>query len=278
MVKTKTKKLIKTRRFISGLKQGDVFAIAAQTSYFILLSLFPLLVFILTLIGYLPIDEESFYGFLEYYTPKEITDYIHTSVGGLIDTKSSGLLSISIIGTLWSASNGINAITRSLNRVYDVEESRTYIWTKIMSIGLTIGIILVIVIALLLPVFGKLIGEFVFSYIGLSKDFIMLWNILRWVVSTFIFFLVLSILYKSAPNKEIEWKNVLAGALFSTLFLQIVSYVFSYYVSNVGHYSATYGSLGTVIVLMIWLYLSAIIILTGGVVNAYIRNKKVDLF
>lgn len=274
MIETNAKRFNKTRQFLNGIKQADVFATAAQTSYFILLSLFPLIVFLLTLIGYLPISEDNFYDFLVYYTPIEITEYIHTSIAGLVGNKNSGLLSLSIVGTLWSASNGINAITKSLNRAYEVKENRSYLWAKIISLGLTIGIILVVVIALLLPIFGKMIGESIFSFIGLPKGFLGIWNILRWVISTFIFFSVLSFIYILAPNKKVNWKSVLIGALFSTLFLQIVSYIFSFYVSKVGHYSTTYGSLGTVIVLMVWLYLSAIIILTGGVVNVYIRNQR----
>jgi len=262
--------------FIRYIKKADIVATSAQAAYFILLSLFPLLVFLITLIGYLPIDEEGFYDVLVYYTPQEVTDYIHTTVIDLIGTRNGSLLSISIIGTLWSASNGINAIRRSLNHSYDVEESRSYLYTKTISIGLTIGFIFIIIIALILPVFGKLIFQYVASIMELPTGFVWIWNLLRWGLSTFVFFMILTILFKLIPNTRVSFKKVMYGALFSTLCLQIVSYIFSYYVGTIGNYSTTYGSLGTIIALMVWLYLAAMVILIGGVINAFMKELKTN--
>src|SRR5699024_5561838 len=262
--------------FIRYIKKADIVATSAQAAYFILLSLFPLLVFLITLIGYLPIDEEGFYDVLVYYTPQEVTDYIHTTVIDLIGTRNGSLLSISIIGTLWSASNGINAIRRSLNHSYDVEESRSYLYTKTISIGLTIGFIFIIIIALILPVFGKLIFQYVASIMELPTGFVWIWNLLRWGLSTFVFFMILTILFKLIPNTRVSFKKVMYGALFSTLCLQIVSYICSYYVGTIGNYSTTYGSLGTIIALMVWLYLAAMVILIGGVINAFMKELKTN--
>lgn len=257
-------------------KKADIVATSAQAAYFILLSLFPLFVFLITLIGYFPIDEDGFYDVLVYYAPQEVTDYIHTTVVDLIGTRNGSLLSISIIGTLWSASNGINAIRRSLNHSYDVEESRSYLYTKTISIGLTIGFIFIIIIALILPVFGKLIFQYAASIMELPTGFVWIWNLLRWGLSTFVFFMILTILFKLIPNTTVSFKNVMYGALFSTLCLQIVSYIFSYYVGTIGNYSTTYGSLGTIIALMVWLYLAAMVILIGGVINAFMKELKTN--
>lgn len=192
-----------------------------------------------------------------------------------MNQQNGQLLSIGIIGTLWSASNAINAIMRGFNRAYDVEEDRSFIVARLLAIVLTIAMVLVICVAFLLPIFGKMIGVYIFTFLGLSEGFLTVWGTLRWVVSSVVFFIVLMALYKLAPNKRIYLKNVVWGALFATIGWQLVSLAFSYYVNTMGNYSATYGSLGTVIVLMIWFYLSGIIIMIGGAINAISRKNSI---
>jgi len=260
------------KMFIKRIDQADVTGLSAQLAYFFLLSLFPFLLFLVTLLGYLPIDNPSVIEMLSTYLPADVVYMIDTNVNQLVTNRSGGLLSIGIIGTIWSASNGMNAITKSFNRAYEVEADRSFIIARLIAIGLTLGMILVIAVALLLPVFGKLIGEQFFAIFNLSDDFLRIWNMLRWIISSVIFFIVFFVLYLLAPHTKIKARHAVWGALFSTVAWQITSLGFSFYVNTLGNYSATYGSLGTVIVLMIWFYLSGIIITTGGVLNAVIRN------
>ncbi|WP_373895361.1 YihY/virulence factor BrkB family protein [Virgibacillus natechei] len=255
------------------IMNDDIMGLAAQLAYFFLLSLFPFLLFLLTLVGYLPIEEQRVIEAITNYAPAQITDLINTNISQLINQQNGGLLSIGIIGTLWAASNAINAITKALNKAYEVEEDRMFIVSRLIAIVLTIAMIIVICTAFLLPVFGQVIGEYIFSLFGLSEGFLTVWEAIRWLVSSLIFFVVFVALYKMAPNIKVYFRNVIWGALFSTISWQLVSLGFSYYVNNMGNYSATYGSLGAVIVLMIWLYISGIIIMTGGVINAVIRKS-----
>src|SRR5690606_38463756 len=139
----------------------------------------------------------------------------------------------------------------------------------------TIAMIFVIVVALVLPVFGKQIGFFLFSYFGLSGPFLDIWNTLRWLVSSIILFIVFTGLYWIAPNKKLTCVSVIPGAIFATVGWILTSLAFSFYVSNFGNFSATYGSIGAVIVLMIWFYLSGIIIILGGEINA-VHSKMKD--
>ncbi|PAV28165.1 ribonuclease [Virgibacillus profundi] len=262
------------KKLFQRIMETDVFGLAAQLAYFFLLSLFPFLLFLLTLIGYLPIDDQSVIDVLANIAPAQIMDLINTNISGLVNNQNGGLLSISIIGTLWAASNGVNALTRAFNKAYEVDEDRSFIVARLIAIIVTIGMVTIICIAFLLPIFGRMIGVYLFSFFGLSEGFIAIWETLRWLISSVIFFIVLLALYKLAPNFKIYFKNAVWGALFATVFWQIASMGFSYYVSTIGNYSATYGSLGTVIVLMIWFYLSGIIIMIGGVINATIREYK----
>lgn len=264
------------KNLYNRIDDADVFGLSAQLAYFFLLSLFPFLMFLITLLGYLPINEQSFMVLIEAYAPPEITELINTNINQLINTQNSGLLSIGILGTLWSASNGVNALMRSFNRAYEVDEDRSFIVSRLIAIALTMAMVVVIGIAFLLPIFGKMIGVYIFSMFGLSESFIDAWNTLRWVVSSVVFFIVLLALYKLAPNKKVKIRNAMWGAIFATVGWQLVSLAFSYYVSTIGNYSATYGSLGAVIILMIWFYISGVIILTGGVINATIRKERLE--
>src|SRR5699024_1728688 len=117
----------------------------------------------------------------------------------------------------------------------------------------------------------KVIGEQLFAFIGLD-EYINAWNIIRWIVTSVTFFIALLLIYKLAPNEKVSFRHAITGALFATIFWQLTSLAFSFYVNTLGNYSATYGSLGTVIVLMIWFYLFGIIITTGGVINAFVKD------
>ncbi|MCT2534437.1 YihY/virulence factor BrkB family protein [Aquibacillus koreensis] len=262
------------KRLIKRMLDDDVFGLSAQLAYFFLLSLFPFMIFLVTLIGYLPIQEIDVLNFIDEYAPEQIMRLLDENLNQIMNNRNGGLLSVGIIGTLWSASNGINAIVRSFNAAYNVEETRSFIASRLIAIVLTVAMLIVIIIAFLLPIFGKAIGVYLFSFIGLSEDFIQVWETLRWVVSSIVFFIVLLALYTLAPNKKIHIKDVAVGAAFATIGWQLVSLAFSFYVNTMGNYSATYGSLGGVIVLMIWFFITGVIIITGGEINALLKLRR----
>lgn len=266
------------KRFVKELirrfSEDEITSLSAQLSYFFLLSLFPLLIFLVALAAYLPIDYQEIIDMISAYLPNEVVEMINSNLDQVLAESGGGLLSIGILGTVWSASNGINAIMRSLNKAYDVNENRSFFRGRFIAITLLVSVLLLIVVALLLPVFGRMIGVHIFSFFGASEQFITVWNASRWIISSSIFFIVFLYLYKMAPNIKVYFKDIIWGALFATVGWQISSLGFSYYVNTMGNYSATYGSLGVVIVLMIWLYISGIIIITGGEINAMVAEYK----
>ncbi|GGK03950.1 putative ribonuclease-like protein YfkH [Lentibacillus kapialis] len=261
------------KKLFHRITDDDIFGLGAQLAYFLLLSLFPFLLFLMTLLGYVPIDSQNVTEFIQRYAPGEISQLINENISELVNNQNGSLLSVGVIGTLWAASNGVNAIMKGFNRSYEVGEDRSFIVMRLIAIVLTIAMVLVICMAFLLPVFGKMIGEYIFAFFGLSESFLNVWDTLRWIVSSAVIFIVLLALYKMAPNKRIYFKNVVWGALFATIGWQLVSLAFSFYVNSMGNYSATYGSLGTVIVLMIWFYLTGVIIMIGGTINAICKDK-----
>jgi len=260
--------------FARRFSEDEVTSLSAQLSYFFLLSLFPLLIFIVALASYLPIDYLRLLEMMSAYIPVEAMQLIENFLFETMDSSGGGLLSIAIIGTIWSASNGINAIMRALNKAYDVEENRSFILGRVIAISLLLSVLLLIVVALLLPVFGRMIGVYIFSFFGASEQFISVWNGLRWIISSSIFFIVFLYLYKMAPNAKVYFKDAIWGALFATIGWQVSSYGFSLYVNTMGNYAATYGSLGGVIILMLWFYISGIIIILGGEINAMVADHR----
>lgn len=255
------------------IEEDDLPGLSAQLAYFFLLSLFPLLIVLFTLLPYVPIPHQNILGMIRDFAPAEAMALIEKNVKEIMSQRNGGLLSFGIIGTIWSASNGINAIVRAFNKAYNVKESRSFIVARGMAVLLTFGMIFVFLLALILPVFGKEIGLFLFSQLGYTEEFIKIWNALSWLGSAIILFLMFTGLYWIAPNVKIKCRSAFPGAIFATVGWIISSMGLSFYVGNFSNYSLTYGGIGAIIVLMIWLYLSAFIIILGGEVNAFYSDK-----
>ncbi|MCY7783793.1 MULTISPECIES: YihY family inner membrane protein [unclassified Bacillus (in: firmicutes)] len=247
---------------------------SAELAYFFLLSLFPFLIFMLTLTAYLPLSTDDVLGVVEQYAPDSAMSLVESITHQTLNNRNGGLLSFGIIAALWSASNGMNAIVRSLNHAYDVEENRSFIIVRLTSIFLTIAMVFTILVALLLPVFGRQIGILASDFVGASDLFLSVWEAVRWGVSPLVLLIVFSALYVIAPNKKLSLRFVMPGAVFATIGWIVVSTLFSFYVSTFANYSATYGSIGGIIVLMIWFYLSGILIILGGEINALLHKRK----
>lgn len=262
------------RRFLTH----GVTDLAAQLSYYFLLAIFPFLIFAFTVLAYTSLSSEDVLNLIAQYVPLNSMEIVERNVRNVLDVERGGLLSISIIVALWSASNGSHAIIRALNKAYDVEESRPYIIARLVAIVLTFAMIGVILIALILPVFGRTISLYLFSFLGLSDSFIFFWEFFRWVISFYVIFIVFCFLYYFAPNRKMAIKNVWLGAFIATIGWQATSFGFSFYVSNFSNFTNTYGSLGGVIGLMLWFFIMSILLILGGEINATreVLNKHSD--
>ncbi|MDC2865394.1 MULTISPECIES: YihY/virulence factor BrkB family protein [unclassified Bacillus (in: firmicutes)] len=254
--------------------RDDLAGLAAQLAYFFLLSLFPALVFLITLLGYIPIETEDILTFLRNYAPEDAMSLIEANVHTIMNKQNSGLLSFGLLAMLWFASNGVNAVMKAFNRAYDINETRSFILTRALSIVLTLAMIFMIVFALILPVFGQLIGSAIFKILGLSDEFSFVWSIVRLLLSFLVLFGLFCFLYKFAPNRHVKRKEVMTGALFAAIGWIVVSYSFAFYVDNFGNYSTTYGSLGGIIILILWFYLTGWVILLGGEINALLNYYR----
>ncbi|WP_413059120.1 YihY/virulence factor BrkB family protein [Sporosarcina sp. 179-K 3D1 HS] len=262
------------KELLVRIKKVDVTGLGSQLAFFFLLSLFPLLIFLITLLPYLNLNHGEIFLFIRDYAPGSVSQLIETTIAEVLKNRNGGLLSIGALATIWSASKGMNALTKALNRSYFAEETRSFFVARGMSVVFTIALIAVLVVALVLPVFGQQIGTLAFSYFGLEEGFLKLWDSLRWFVPPILIFLVFSAIYWVVPNLKIHLKSVIPGAIFSTVGWIVTSLAFSFYVGNYGNYSNTYGSIGAIIVLMMWMYFSAIILMLGGQLNAVMTERK----
>jgi membrane protein len=256
------------------IEEDDIPGLSAQLAYFFLLSLFPLLIFIFTLLPYLPIQHHDILGGIADFAPPQTMELIEKNVNYVMNNRNGGLLSFGVIGTIWSASNGIHALVRAFNKAYNVKESRSFIVSRAMAIVLTVGMIFVFIVAVLLPIFGREIGIFLFSYLGFKLEFLRIWEMLRLVISAVILFLIFTGLYWIAPNVKLRCRSAFPGAGFATVGWILSSYALSFYVSKFNNFSLTYGSIGAIIVLLIWLYISGFIIILGGEINAFYSEKN----
>ncbi|MGM8212141.1 YihY/virulence factor BrkB family protein [Virgibacillus sp. W0430] len=255
-------------------KKDNLTILAAAQAYYYLLSVVPLLIVCFTIIPYLNMDPSKIFSIINEMLPSGLSTIFSENIGTIIQPRG-GLLTFGIIGALWATSNGINAFIKAINEAYEVEEERSFIKVRLLAIGLTVGMIVAIIVSLLLPVLGNVIIHFVESWIGISSAMLVFLQVFRWVLSILVISLILLGLYHFAPNKKIPFSHIVPGAFIASSLWLIISFVFSFYVSNFGNYSATYGSMGGIIILMIWFYLTGLILMIGAEINViYHRNKQ----
>ncbi|MCG8539204.1 MAG: YihY/virulence factor BrkB family protein [Clostridia bacterium] len=252
----------------SRFRYHNISAYGAQLAYFFLLSLFPFLIFLIAILSNFSISLDGALNTLAKVAPREAIIIINDYIKSLMSTKIINLLSISFLITIWSASRAVNALINALNSAYDIQETRSFIKKRVLAILFTVLIALSIVLALIIPTMGMDFLLWISKYIILSDFVIKLWYYARWLIITLILFLVLGSLYFVAPNTKTRFAEIIPGTIFAIFGWIAISIGFSYFVNNFRNYTLVYGSLGAIIVLMIWLYLSGVILIIGGEINS----------
>ena len=258
----------------SEFKKDKATTLAAAQAYYYLLAIVPLLILLLAILPYLQIDPQRAVDFIGTILPGEVANTFEDTIISVVTTPSGGLLTFGILGTLWSASNALTAFINATNQAYGIEESRSFIKLKATAIVLTLGMLIAVIVALVLPIFGGTIIDMIKSFFSLPEQTEIIFQVLRWAISIAVMSIVLALMYKFAPDKHFPFKEVLVGAVIATILWQVVSFGFSIYVANFGSYSATYGSLGGLIVLMLWFFLTGLILVVGAEINAILHRRK----
>ena len=250
--------------------------IGAQLTYYLILAIFPFIIFFLSILQFTPLADADILQRLLSPLPGDSKDLFYDLINNIIKGGNVGLLSFGAIGSIWASSNGIMAIIKSVNRAYDLEESRPYIKLKALSIIFTIGLFIVLIVAFTILIFGEVIFDAVVA--SYTWPSLIIWKILKLLIPLLFMVVSITLLYKFSPSIKkgvsIKFSESIPGALFASVFWIVFSFGFSIYVNNFGNYSKTYGSLGGMIIFLIWLYISSIVIVLGAEVNATLLSMK----
>lgn len=256
-----------------------LFGRAAELSYYFLLALFPLLIFMTSAIGIvLGSDlgtQQQLFSYLSRIMPPSAFQLVNATMIEVSQSSGGGKLSFGLLAALYAASNGMNAITDSLNAAYDVEEKRPWWKQRLVAITLTVALSVLILLALTLVVAGGHIGEGVANAYGFGTAFATVWKIIQWPFVFAIMILAFALIYYFAPDlRRQKWQWLTPGALIGVVLWLLVSVGFRVYLEFFDSYSKTYGSLGAVIILMLWLYFTGAAVLIGGEINSEIESSS----
>lgn len=270
----KTSKINLFIQLIVKIKKDDIFALGAELAYYLVLSFLPFLIFLITLIGFANLDKLAILEALHRMVPTSVYDLTQNIINEVVGNQNTGLLGVSIVITIWTASSGFRAVIKGVNKAYDVEEKRSYIKRAIISFFSIIALALAILSTLIIMVFGNVIGEYLIKLIPYNKVITAVWNMLRSGLVIIAVVFVIAAIYRYAPSKKVKWRDVIPGSIICTLGWICISTIFSFYINNYSNYSRVYGSLAAVFILMIWLYLVSMILIFGVEVNSVLSKNK----
>lgn len=247
---------------------------AANASFFILLSIFPALMLILSLLQYTPLTQKDLLDAINSLVPSLMEPLINYIVTDLFASNSIALISISAITAIWSSSRGVYSLWTGLNGVYGLKDRRNYLFQRILCMFYTLLLFVALLITMILHVFGKSISRFLASKPIPLFRLLLFFMDMRWLVVTLILTALFTVIFLVFPNRKLKIRQVLPGAVGSALGWVVFSSLFSFYVDKFSNYSRLYGSLSIIAVSMLWLYICICILFYGAVFNTYIERWK----
>jgi membrane protein len=260
------------RRTLADTLADDCPGLAAQLAFYFFLAVFPALLFLVSLLAYVPVDTAlgEAIGRLDAILPQEVLAFLREQIDQVLAGRHGGLLTFAIAGAVWSSSAAVTAIITALNRAYDIEEWRPWWKRRLIAIALTLFLAVFVVAAFVFVVGGADLAAWIAAQLGAGALFERLWIVLQWPVAIAFVVLAVDLVYYLAPNADTRWVWVTPGALLATALWLATSLGFKIYIQNFANYTAVHGAIGTVIVLMLWFYLSGLALLVGAELNAEI--------
>ncbi len=265
----------KIDRYIQIVNSHSTGAYAAQAAYFFMLSLIPIILLLMTLVQYTPVTQEDVIGAVRQVFPSTVEGFI-ISIVRQVYAQSVTIIPVTILVALWSAGKGVLSVTSGLNKIYEKTETRNYIYLRIRASFYTVLFILAIIISLIVSVFGNSISFFVVKHVPMMQKFMYLLIRVRTIFSLIILTLFWDLAYKYLPDRTKKHKTTmrqqLPGAIFTSCGWLFISFIFSVYLDVFTGFSNMYGSLTTIILIMLWLYFCMYVILLGGELNAAVEE------
>ncbi|MEX1039786.1 MAG: YihY/virulence factor BrkB family protein [Pirellulaceae bacterium] len=260
------------------VSSDNVFNGAAALAFYLTLAIFPTLILLMTAIPYLPVDDldSAIMDVLGTALPPEAYGLVEGVVEEVTSQRRGGLLSFGLLGTIWAATTGMYAIMQQLNITYKVTEARSFLWGRFLALLLSLLFGVLVLGAFSLVVLGGYIEAWAGEFFGLPEVMVTIFGVLRWIIVIIGMLLGFAIIYYFAPNVKQKFKFITVGSLFGSTLMILASLAFAAYTRNFADYNATYGSIGAVIILMLWLYMAGLVILIGSVINVLLEHYSPD--
>jgi membrane protein len=263
------------RRAWRDALEDDILGQAAQLSYYLFLALFPALLFVLALASFFPLAEatDEIVAQLAPFVSPQVLDLIQEQMRRLGDQDDGGLLTLGVAGALWSSSAAMVSIASALNRAYDITEGRAWWKVRLVAIGVTLGVAVFVVLAWSLVLLGPASARWL-AEAGVGPVAEWAWRVLQWPLAFALVSTAIGLVYYFAPDAEQDWRWITPGAVAATALWLVASLAFRLYIANFTDYTASYGAVGGVIVLLLWFYVSSLAVLAGAELNAEIEHAS----
>ncbi|MGH6898068.1 MAG: YihY/virulence factor BrkB family protein [Geminicoccaceae bacterium] len=251
---------------------------AGHIAFMTLFSLFPFLIFLFTLaaeIGQTDAARE-FVNMSLAAMPQEVAGTIRPAIDEVVSTRRTGLMTISIVAALWAVSSGIEALREALNKAYGVEEPRSIWFCRLQSLAFTIIFTVSIIVVMLVLVIGPVVWSYIQPLLKVPWQWGWFYEALRYIIAIGLLFLVVALLYRWLPSRHLPRREVLPGAAVTVLLWLILASLFSLYLQNLGRFSVTYGSLGGIVITLMFFYISALIFIFGAEINSARRRAEAE--
>lgn len=263
--------------FVDSLRKGVILIRASSLAFNYMLAIFPAIIFLFTLLAYLPIDnfQDELLMLLKDILPHNAYESIKSTVEDLVSERRGGLLSFGFIVALFFSSNGVNSMINAFNTTYKTR-SRTALMQRLVATVLTFILSSLLITAITLIIFSEIAMDFLIAKGILDIDLTYVLLVIgKWLTIIALIFCAISFLYFLGPAKDTRWKFITPGSTLATILTIVTSLGFSYFVNNFGHYNKVYGSIGTLMVIMLWLHFNSVILLIGFELNASIDKAKI---
>ena len=265
------------RKLYCKIDSTDLFNRAAQVAFYLSFAFFPLLLFLVTLVGIVLGSTDSLkrelYSYLFQIMPASAFDLVHKTLDEIIESSSGGKLTIGVFITLWSASAGVDSLRNALNAVYELKETRSWWNTKLQSLVLTLLFIVLLAMALIGVSSGWTMFEHLLSAVGITITSPLVLIGIQWISLLVVLLFATEVIYSWVPcYRKFRWRWITTGAVVAIVLWVIFTGGFRIYLQYFNTYNRAYGSLGAVIILMLWMFLSATTILVGGAINSVLRE------
>jgi membrane protein len=263
------------KRTLKEFNEDNCLGLAAQLSFYLLLALVPAIVFLVALASFLPAASiDQLLATARPFMPGDMAGLLDGLLTNVREEQSGGLLTFGLLMALWSSSAAIVGVIYAMNQVYDIEEGRPWWKQRLVAIALTIALAVFVLLAFGLVLLGPWLADWMADHFGFGAVFAWTWKILQWPLVFALVAFGLALVNYFAPDADQDWTWITPGALLATALWLLASLAFRFYVTNFADYNATYGSLGAVIILMMWFYISSMAILMGAEMNAEIEHAS----